>query len=93
MVYLQDVQFLSDIVGILGLWVGISVLSMVEVIQLDFKLLLFWYKKCRAKKENYRPVSPSTNTSGPRSDRSSAFGFEHLHQRQYGYPHVAPVYV
>ena len=34
----QDVQFISDIGGTLGLWIGLSVLSIMEVVQLFVEL-------------------------------------------------------
>ena len=52
--YVQDVQFISDVGGTLGLWIGLSVLSICEVLQL-FTELIRYLCCCRWKPTNDAP--------------------------------------
>ena len=84
LVIFQNVQFLSDIGGTLGLWVGISLLTIVEVMQLGSELLSFLCKKYYKNKQVSRPETPN-------SQRSESGGFEPP-QRQQGHINKATVY-
>ena len=48
-VHLQEVNLLADIGGQLGLWIGISVLTCCEVLELVLLLIQYLIKRMKAK--------------------------------------------
>ncbi|XP_028408122.1 amiloride-sensitive sodium channel subunit gamma-like [Dendronephthya gigantea] len=49
---LQTTKLLADIGGQVGLWIGISALTCVEVLELLFQIISFAYMKCKSGREN-----------------------------------------
>ena len=41
----QDAQFASDVGGAIGLWIGLSILSMFELVQLLMELCVVFKRK------------------------------------------------
>lgn len=65
----QNAQFLSDVGGAIGLWIGLSMLSMFEIIQLLVELCHFVCYKCNHDNENGNK-SESKNKNAKNSERS-----------------------
>ena len=54
-------SFLSDIGGLMGMWIGVSVLTVVELLELIATLLITMFKTFTKKKEQVVDVKPSEN--------------------------------
>ena len=54
-------SFLSDIGGLMGMWIGVSVLTVVELLELIATLLITMFKTFTKKKERVVDVKPSEN--------------------------------
>ena len=54
-------SFLSDIGGLMGMWIGVSVLTVVELLELIATLLITMFKTFR-KKDQVVDVKPSENS-------------------------------
>lgn len=51
-------SFWSDIGGLMGMWIGISVLTVVEVLELTANIIVTIVKTLKKKKSHIREVKP-----------------------------------
>ena len=63
--WLQNQQFASDVGGAIGLWIGLSLISMFEVVQLLLECCAFGVHKCRQSKsrDKYKDKSKQGNNT------------------------------
>ena len=61
LIFSQMPSFLSDIGGLMGMWIGVSVLTVVELLELIATLLMTMFKTFTKKKEGVVDVKPSEN--------------------------------
>ena len=54
-------SFLSDIGGLMGMWIGVSVLTVVELLELIATLLITMFKTCSKKKDRVVDIKLSEN--------------------------------
>ena len=52
-------SFLSDIGGLMGMWIGVSVLTVVELLELIATLLITMFKTFTKKKDRVLDIKPS----------------------------------
>ena len=60
-IVLQMPSFLSDIGGLMGMWIGVSVLTIVEVLELIATLLVTMFKTFSKKKDRVVDINPAQN--------------------------------
>ena len=62
LIFSQMPSFLSDIGGLMGMWIGVSVLTVVELLELIATLLITMFTETfTKKKEQVVDVKPSEN--------------------------------
>ena len=54
-------SFLSDIGGLMGMWIGVSVLTVVELLELMATLVVTMFKTLSKKKDRVVEMKPSEN--------------------------------
>ena len=60
-IVLQMPSFLSDIGGLMGMWIGVSVLTIVELLELIATLLVTMFKTFSKKKDRVVDINPAQN--------------------------------
>lgn len=56
-------SFLSDIGGLMGMWIGVSVLTVVELLELIATLLITMFKTFSKKKDRVIDIKPIENNA------------------------------
>ncbi|XP_033736591.1 FMRFamide-activated amiloride-sensitive sodium channel-like [Pecten maximus] len=77
---IETAQFASDVGGAIGLWIGLSMLSMFEVVQLLVELCGFGASKCKrdeARKERARRKQQQRRQRMRQHDYFNKYGLEH----------------
>jgi hypothetical protein len=67
---LQSQQFASDVGGAIGLWIGLSMISMFEVVQLLLECCAFAAHKCKHSQKK-RPKDKYKDKSGNAQSKNS----------------------
>ncbi|XP_060082851.1 uncharacterized protein LOC132562140 [Ylistrum balloti] len=89
---IETAQFASDVGGAIGLWIGLSILSMFEVVQLFVEMFQYGIYKCKHLGEmgrNRKPNLPSTEDKyhgqapGVLNFNQSQFAKEHLYDGRF----------
>ena len=87
LVYFQEAQFLSDVGGAIGLWIGLSILAICEIFQLIFELCDYGVHRIRKRQMKKREKERERNQSRNRKRKFETVNFGISGSRSWPYGH------